>query len=363
MRIEFDGSAFYRHRRSGIGRYFSELIGEFAADPTLGVTPVLPYRFITNAQAERVPHVHSLPLPRRIRDPLLGRLNAGSARSAAREGHDLLHYPLYDPALLDTARRERSATTVYDFTFELMPHLFGDQSRELALKKEFLEACDVLFCISDATASDLKKVHPHLEQPVVTTPLAVGDEFRGTYRRPRNLPERYLLHVGNRVEHKNVDLIFAAFTRLTKTDPTLQLVLSGQGMADEPTRLAELGIEDRTHVVRLSDRDLPGAYQHAQAFVFPSRYEGFGLPLVEAMATGCPCVISDAPALLEVAGSAADVIDPDDVDALTAALERLLGDPALAARRRVEGRERAALFTWRRTAELTAKGYETALRA
>ncbi|HJQ07304.1 MAG TPA: glycosyltransferase family 1 protein [Nocardioides sp.] len=363
MRVLFDGSAFFRHRRSGIGRYFSELVGAYAGDPGLGVTPVLPYRYITNAQAGRLKGVHSLPLPRRFRDPVLGRLNAAPARAAQRAGHDVVHYPLYDEAFLDAAREQRSATTVYDFTFELMPELFGDQSRELALKKEFLAACDVLFCISEATARDLKQVHPHLDQPVVTTPLAVGEEFRGQHHRPRSLPERYLLHVGNRVEHKNVDLIFRSFADLVKTDPTLHLVLSGQGMADEAERLESFGIADRTRVVRLSDRDLPGAYQHAQAFVFPSRYEGFGLPLVEAMAAGTPCVISDAPALLEVAGEAADVVDPDDAAALTATLERLLGDDAFATRRRSEGRARAAEFTWRRTAELTVDGYRAALQA
>jgi glycosyltransferase involved in cell wall biosynthesis len=362
LRVELDGTPFMEHRRSGITRYLTELISAFDRDPRLGVEAVTPYRYLTNAHAPSAGRkFRSLPLPRRWRRPVLDRLNRRYADAGA---VDLTHFPWYDAAALERARERRSATTVYDFTFEVFPELFGDVSAELALKAEHLEAADVLLCISEATRQDLERFHPGLDKPVVVTPLAVGDEFRNAQDRPvRGLPKRYLLHVGNRVEHKNVELLLRAFKAIADDFPDLHLVLSGQGMATEPERLEALGITARTRVLRLSDRDLPSAYRRAEAFVFPSRYEGFGLPVVEAMAAGCPTVVTDAPALLEVVGDAADVVDPDDVDALAAALERLLGDPQLAARRRTEGRERAASFTWQRTAELTALGYEAALRA
>jgi glycosyltransferase involved in cell wall biosynthesis len=361
--VHFEGTAFVLHRWSGISRYFTELIAAFEGDPSLGVEPVTPYRFVTNKHlAAARPGVYSLPLPRSRRRAVLDRLNRRSARRADLDGV-VTHYPLYEPHLLAEAQAGPSVTTVYDFTMEAHPELFGDVSTHLELKRRYLESCDALVCISEATRNDLHRFHPGLDKPVVVTPLAVSDEFRAAApRRPRGLPERYLLHVGNRAEHKNLELVLEAFRRLSATDPTLYLVLSGQGLPGEEERIAALGIAGRTKIVRLSDRALPAAYRHAQAFVFPSRYEGFGLPLLEAMTAGCPALISDNPALLEVAGDTAEVVGADDVDGAVAALERLIGDRDLARRRRAAGLQRARDFTWRRTAEGTVAAYEQAAR-
>ena len=362
-RVHFEGTAFVLHRWSGISRYFTELIAAFDADPGLGVEPVTPYRFVTNKHLSASRRgVYGLPLPRSRRRPVLDRLNRRYERRADLAGA-VTHYPLYEPHLLDAARAAPSVTTVYDFTMEAHPELFGDVSTHLRLKREYLEACEVLVCISEATRDDLHRFHPDLDKPVIVTPLAVSDDFqRPGARRPRGLPPRYLLHVGNRAEHKNVELVFEAFGRLSATDPDLHLVLSGQGLPGEVERIAELGIADRTKIVRLSDRALPAAYRHAQAFVFPSRYEGFGLPLLEAMTAGCPALISDNPALLEVAGDTAEVVGVDDVDGAVAALERLIGDPQLAQRRREAGQRRAREFTWHRTAGGTVPAYDQAAR-
>lgn len=361
LRVHFDGTAFMQHRRSGISRYFAELIAAYDADPALGVEPLTPYRFMTNVHARGTQRRFvSLPLPRRVREPALDRLNRRH-RPGVVTTADVAHFPLYDAALLHEAEHTRSVTTVYDFTFEVFPDLFGDVQEDLVVKRRFLEACDVLVCISEATRRDLHRFHPDLDKPVLVTPLAVSEEFFGASDRPvKGLPDRYLLHVGNRAEHKNIDLVLQAFQRLSSGDPDLQLVLSGQGLPDEEAKLRELGIQDRTKVLRISDADLPAAYRHALAFVFPSRYEGFGLPLVEAMAAGCPTLVSDTPALLEVAGDAADVVSPDDVDGAVTALQRLIGDTSYAEARRTSGRRRAREFTWRRTAELTVPAYHRA---
>jgi glycosyltransferase involved in cell wall biosynthesis len=354
--VLLDGAAFIQHRRSGISRYFAELVREFE-DLSLGIDAVTPYRYVANVHlaGARRPY-HAVPLPRRHRAAVLGRLNGPAARRAAPT--EVVHYPLYEPTLLADARRRRSVTTVYDFTFEVLPSLFGDQSAELAVKRSYLEACDLILAISEATASDLRRFHPDLDKPVVVTPLGVGAGFFSASARPvRGFPHRYVLHVGNRAEHKNTDLLLRAFAEVARRDAGLHLVLCGQGLPHEAARLEELGIADRTRVVRLSDRALPAAYRHASAFVFPSHYEGFGLPVVEAMAAGCPTIVSDTPALLEVAGEAADVVGTGDLDSMVATLERMLDDPAHADARRQEGRARAREFSWLRTAQLTASAY------
>lgn len=364
LRVLFEGTAFVQHRRSGISRYFAELIAAYDADPALGIAPVTPYKWMTNVHAPGTPRrFRSLPLPRRYRHRVLDSLNRRHARREPAGLADVAHFPLYEPGLLPVARRMPSVTTVYDFTFEVLPDLFGDLDAELSTKRAYLEACDVLCCISDATARDLRRFHPDLDKPVVVTPLGVAEEFFVPSARPaRGLPERYLLVVGNRAQHKNVDLVLRSFRELANQDPTLRLVMSGQGMPDEAARLRELGVAERTTVLRLRDADLPAAYRHAQAFVMPSRYEGFGLPLLEAMAAGCPTLISNTPALVEVAGGAADVVDPDDVEGAVAALERILSDRGHADALRSAGLKRAHQFSWHRTAELTVSAYHQAAR-
>ncbi len=111
----------------------------------------------------------------------------------------------------------------------------------------------------------------------------------------------------------------------------------------------------------LDAADLEGLYALATAVVFPSRYEGFGLPVLEAMARGVPVVTSDRSSLPEVAGDAALLVDPDDDEAIAAALRRVLDDAGLRAQLSAAGRARAATFSWERTAELTAASYERAL--
>lgn len=359
-RVLFDGEAFLRHRRSGITRYFAELIAQYRTSPTLGVEAITPYKYVANAHlAASAPHqFRQIPLPSRYRHPILETLNARRAKRAPVP--DLVHHSLYELSALNAIQAPR-VCTVYDFTFELRPDLFPGQEAALRDKRVFLERCDLLLCISQTTYDDLQRVHPDLDKPAVVTPLGVSQHFLApTPVSIRGLPERYLLHVGNRHVHKNVDVLLRAFAEIVRLDPSLRLVLSGQGLPNETARLRELGIEDRVVFLSATDEQLPWLYHRAQAFVFPSLYEGFGLPVLEAMAAGCPVVIAATPALVEVAGDDASIFAPDDVDSLVALLQDVIGDPIRAKSMRETGARRAATYTWRRTAELTASAYDQA---
>jgi glycosyltransferase involved in cell wall biosynthesis len=360
--VEFDGAAFLQHRRSGISRYFAELIAAYDASPELAVDVSTPYRYVTNlhlAASER--RFRSLPVPRRLRGPVLTRLNGRASRRA--RPPDVVHAPLYDPAVLERLGAARLVTTVYDFTFEMFPELFGDVGDELANKSLFLDRAHALVCISQATAEDLKRFHPDLDVPVVVAPLAVADEFFNPgERKVPGMPEKYLLHVGNRAVHKNTEAVLRAFADLKDRRTDLHLVMSGAGVPGETERIAELGISERTHLVKVSDAHLPSLYRNAAAFVFPSRYEGFGLPVLEAMAAGCPAVVSDTPALTEVVEDAAAVAKLGDQAQLVAGIEQILDDPVHRESLRQAGLQRARQFSWRRTAELTRVAYDQALR-
>jgi glycosyltransferase involved in cell wall biosynthesis len=180
----------------------------------------------------------------------------------------------------------------------------------------------------------------------------------------------YILYVGSEHPRKNMVTLLEAFARL-KADPAWsrhRLVKVGssgasEGRFRERTRRAvsSLGLNDDVIFTGyVDDRDLPAYYTHAECFVLPSLYEGFGFPPLEAMACGCPVIVSSAGSLPEVTRGAALVVDPTDVDELTGAMRQLLSDHGLRSRLTSRGFERAQDFNWDKAAALTLEVYQRA---
>jgi glycosyltransferase involved in cell wall biosynthesis len=176
----------------------------------------------------------------------------------------------------------------------------------------------------------------------------------------------YILYVGGINARKNIVRLFAAYERLNRRQPQVTLVVAGRrqwqtGAIDAAFR--ELDLADRVHFTGyVDDADLPALYSAAELFVFPSLYEGFGLPPLEAMACGTPVVTSNISSLPEVVGDGALTVDPYDVDGLTTAIERVLTDQVLRVELRRRGVARAAGFTWQRTAQAVYAAYDQTLR-
>jgi glycosyltransferase involved in cell wall biosynthesis len=185
----------------------------------------------------------------------------------------------------------------------------------------------------------------------------VGDGARRAAMRARHgLPERFLLYVGQVYPHKNVGGILRALALLRDRIPH-PLVMVGRPSlkAERDMRLVEqLGLGDRVRFTGwVADEDLPVLYSLADAFVFPSLYEGFGVPLLEAMACGCPVVTSTGGSCAEVVGEAGLCVDPADPAAIAGAVLRVVTEPGLARELGRRGVERARRFTWERTARAT----------
>ena len=177
-------------------------------------------------------------------------------------------------------------------------------------------------------------------------------------------PDRpVLLHVGSEERRKNVETLLDAMPRLRRRWPDLLLLRVGGMSSRSRGRIARHGLSGHVRYLGgLSDADLAACYAAADLFVFPSYYEGFGLPLLEAMQAGCPVVAANATSVPEVVGTAGVLVpDPRDPEALAQAVEALLEDPARRDELRAAGLARAAEFTWARTAERTAEAYHRAL--
>lgn len=306
-------------------------------------------------------------------------LNATARRIGLPGSFDVLHSlrtPLADPGKIDARVR---ALMIHDVIPILHPEwMYPTAEAELRATVGSLLQTDFVIANSNATARDVTAVLSVPTDRIFVTPLAAEpelfhpEEHTGTIEVVRaryKIPAApYLLSVCTLEPRKNLPHLLRCFARLL-LQPGLgdvRLVLVGTvGWKSEPLfgLLRENPALDARVVVTgyVPDADLAALYSGACAFVYPSLYEGFGLPVLEAMQCGAPVITSDSSSLPEVVGDAAIVVPPADSDALTAALHRVVLDDALKADLSQRGLTRAALFSWDRTAEATVRAYAAML--
>ncbi len=281
-------------------------------------------------------------------------------------GAHVYHSPYY---LMPYFPGRPTALTVYDLIPVRLPKAVSRRARLLfrLTLGAALRVADAVLCISDHTRRDLLRTFPHVAAKARTVPLAAGRRFRPLPPEARRaaaervgLPDRYVLYVGSNKPHKNLSRLVRAWAAVRPEGVVLAIAGAWLPAHGAPRALAgRLGLEPRhvRFVGPVPEELLPGLYGGALGFVFPSLYEGFGLPVLEAMACGTPVACSRIGSLQEVAGGAALYFNPFNVDEMAVALERLVDDAALRATLRARGLERAAQFTWERTARDTLAVY------
>ena len=361
MRVAMDEQIFAVQPYGGISRMFAELAQQFSA----GVIPdveLLPLRApIVNRYILDDPE-----LSRRLRAHQARNEWVALARYFSRLrvsiDADIVHNTFYLPHGLTPIGRAKRIVTVHDMIPELMPHT-RRRLDWLTLKRRYVDSADHIICVSEATKQDLLKVYGLTKAPVSVVHHGVDPRFHAEVPRADFLPPRYLLFVGKRTQYKDADVLFRAFARVAAHDPDLQLLcVGGAGLTpQESERLTELGIRERVSQRFLPDDLMASAYAHAELFVFPSHFEGFGLPALESMACGTPAVLAAATSLPEVGGEAAVYFEPGDDRALAGVIADLLNDASARFELVRLGKARAAQFTWEAAAQLTAEVYRTAL--
>jgi glycosyltransferase involved in cell wall biosynthesis len=354
----------------GMGTYVRELIPELSRlDPSLEIS-LFHSRFEDGSPARWTRDFGVEELPRSIRR--LYPSWAVAKRPALPQSlasRDIVHSPVV-AAVPPAAPGQRLVVTVHDLAFLVHPELYQRAWRwqYRAGLTRAVRSADALIAVSRHTAEDLARYTRVDRHKVHVVPLAAslpasGSDVAETLARLK-VPEPYVLYVGTLEPRKNLVRLVRAYRRVAGLGARHSLVLTGpvgwhaQGLmrelaADAPGRVVLTG--------SVSPEDLDAMYRGADLFVYPSLYEGFGLPVVEAMARGVPCIVSASSSLPEVAGEAALPVDPRSVAGLAEALERVLADEDLAARLRRAGLARAARFSWDRTARQTLEVYKSIL--
>lgn len=369
MKVAFHVDQLWFSAPGGIGTYVKEMLEALpASDPTIELTPFYSkWRGRTPSEVPtttdgRYPGV-ALPWSIRTLYPawdLLGRPVLPSTLSHV----DVVHAT--NPAAVPPiSGDQRLVVTVHDLAFQRFPEMFP--RRWLWLYRAGLRAvvkrAHAVLVPSQSTADDLLSRTSIDAARVFVTPLAPSlagaEEEPAEALRRLGVTSPYLLSVGTLEPRKNLLRLVRAYRQVAPEVPHA-LVLAGPPGFQSAELEAELARTSPGVIVRtgqVSDRDLDAIYRGADLFAYLSLYEGFGLPVVEAMARGVATITSNTSSLPEVAGDAALLVDPEDVGEIADALARVLTDPALAEDLRRRGRERAGIFSWAATARATLDVY------
>ncbi len=365
------------YRQAGVSRYIAELLRAFAAEDRAE----LAFDYVIYSGRDRPPadflspgegrlHWRHSPLPTERAPVRIAWEQALGPVAALRDRLDLFHGPVN---ALPLAVPCRGIITIHDLAFLAHPEAFNAGKRRYLTLLTALSARRAARIIAVSHFTKMEIVRRLRVAPAKVTVVhnAVDAVFAprpaeeiARFRAKHNLTAPTILTVGTLEPRKNLTVLLDAFAHLAPETSADLVVVGGQGWLYDAAlaRVAALGLAARVRFVgHVPDADLPLWYNAATVFVYPSRYEGFGLPPLEALACGTPTIVSNAASLPEVVGAAALLVEPGDADALAAALRRVLTEPALRAQLGAAGPPHAATFTWARAATATKTAYGAAL--
>ena len=367
IRVGFDDQIFVAQTRGGISKYFVEIIQRL---PDYGVEPVVVTRGTRNRHLAESNLIRELPSDGRTKGIVRGiiwRVTGWFSTSLPTKPlHlDLMHHTFTMGPYLSRWRGKR-VVTIFDMTPELFPSYFKLGNPHFA-KRRYCEVSDAVISISQSTTEDMLRFYGgYLKEKTVQIPFGVSESFLAKIGKDEplgfTLPSRYLLYVGVRRGYKRFDLALSAFVTIAQSDADIFLVVVGGGAfsSAESASIAATGLASRVRWLAPSDNEIREVYRRAEVFLFPSEYEGFGLPTLEALASGAPTVLADASCSREVGGNVALYFAPGDVEDLVQKTREAMTNKIK--KRTLElGPARARTFTWDRVAKMTAALYRDVL--
>lgn len=366
MRVAFDYQIFALQNYGGISRYFCRIAEQMAqAGTDVGVFSPLYRNAYLNDLSEGIVHgrwIEKYP-------PYTARLMLGYNRlqgraSMSRWRPQVVHETYY--ARSSTAPKGcPTVLTVYDMIHELYPESFSSEDKTSQLKRRAVERADHVICISESTRQDLMRLFAVPESKLSVVHLGFEQFKPVVVKQQARMPRPYLLYVGARFAYKNFAGLLRAVASSTRLKSDFDIVAFGGGAfsASEQELVQRLGFAaGQVRQMGGDDALLGELYEGAQAFVYPSIYEGFGLPPLEAMAHSCPVISSGTSSMPEIIGNAGVFFDPVNDDEMAGAIERVVYSDSEVARLVALGHERLNQFSWQRCSLETLSIYNSLQR-
>jgi glycosyltransferase involved in cell wall biosynthesis len=377
MIIGIDGRSLIA-AKTGIGVYTDRLLRGLAEKNGLSIKMYLPMPFLNprkrTSAVERIAaghpgakvRVHAFPVPE-MQNWIWGRFDLPAIETYLGK-IDLFHATSF---VMPPLKRAKGVMTVYDLTFMLFPeyHSRGTQTVTRDIQR-YIDRSDCIIAISEHTKRDIVERLKVPEHRILVTLLAADERYRvindracvKTVMTRYGIDREYILYTGTLEPRKNIPALIRSFHVLKQEMkiPHLLVLAGRKGWLYESIfeEVGNLGMASEVVFTGyVPDDDLPFLYNGADLFVYPSLYEGFGLPPLEAMACGCPTVTSDSSSLPEVVGDAGLMVNPNSSADLVEAMARVLMEPGLAEALRNKGLARAARFSWDRCVQETLDIY------
>ncbi|WP_041611367.1 glycosyltransferase family 4 protein [Treponema primitia] len=359
MKILYDHQVFSWQKFGGISRYFYELMmhsqglfdyelsGIFSDNEYMGTLKtyknfLIPYQF-------------------KGKQRIVNTLNRTQSINLIKKAkYDIIHPTYYDPYILKLKKTNRIPLIidVHDMIYEKFPKNFRNPQKVINNKRKYFIRADKIVATSEKTKEDLLSIYSDIpENKIVVI-------YRGNTFPVNNIEqekERYLLFTGSRHGYKNFNNFIIAIAPLMNKY-NLKLICTGQKFSNKEMRLFEnYKIENMVFCKMVTDCELIELYRKASAFIFPSLYEGFGLPILEAFSSGCPIILSNSSCFPEIAGDAAEYFDPCSLEDMRVVIEKVITSSSLREQLISKGKERVKQFSWERCANETAQVYSSLL--
>lgn len=360
--VVYDHQTFVAQEFGGISRYFCELASRVHGLDDFKAKVVAPLHLNAYLPDCAVPKAAvRLNGKFRGRGRLCQAVNAVLSPALTRMSRpSLIHRTYYD--LQPRMGEVPVVLSVFDMIHELFPEHFAADDAVIRSKRSSVNSADHLICISQSTANDLVRLFDVPRAKISVIYLGYSDVFAQSAPKGESSPHDrpYLLYVGQRDGYKNFGTALRAYAASRPLREAFDFVVfGGPGISpEEHVLFSTLSLRPGS-VVRMvgSDKDLARVYRHARAFVYPSKYEGFGIPPLEAMSSGCVVACSNASSIPEVVGDAAVTFEPSDIDDTRYALERACLDETTRKCLLTAGAQRVREFSWQRCARETVEAY------
>ena len=390
MKILYDYQIFTKQNYGGVSRYFYELMDNLRAHK---IDIEIPINYSKNIYIKEADFL-SKPLKgyTEYKDFLFGLRPKGKAKiykllqklnfiknaetanqkisieCLKKQNFDIFHPTYYDSYFLKYIGKKPFVLTIYDMIHETYPELFSADNKIARQKKILAQKAEKIIAISENTKKDIIKFIGINEDKILVIHLGNSinrqeNNLKINTDLLKKLPEKYILFVGNRASYKNFDNFSKALIPLFKINKKLNAVCAGGGeFSDKEINFFKtFNITDKFRQYSVNDSDMTLLYKNALVFVFPSLYEGFGLPILEAFNCGCPVAASNRGSLPEIAGNAAAYFNPEDISSITDAINNIIADDGTKEKMKKNGFEQLKKFSWEKTAEKTLAVYNSIL--